>query len=140
MRHAPEGSRDRGSSATAEAGATRSKENKTAPCSQRSQVLAWSLPLCCVLLERRSTWLEFDTNNRRVMQRRLATPWRTHRRPTQRLADTLDPNPRRSHDVVDDKTWQSAYRVVACVSTQGAPLETRGTFVVEDGDPVAKPA
>lgn len=34
--------------------------------------------------------------------------------------------------------WQSDYRVVPFVSRQGAPVQTRATFVVESGKPGAQ--
>ena len=33
-----------------------------------------------------------------------------------------------------EKTWTTHYRVVPFVTTEGAPIETRATFVLEDGD------
>ena len=39
-----------------------------------------------------------------------------------------------------EKTWTTHYRVVPYVTRQGAPLETRASFVIEDGDARAKPA
>jgi len=38
---------------------------------------------------------------------------------------------------VSPRSWTSHYRVVPYVTTEGAPLETRASFVVEDGDPEA---
>ena len=36
---------------------------------------------------------------------------------------------------VDQKQWRSDFRVVPFVQTQGAPISTRATYVVEDRDP-----
>lgn len=41
---------------------------------------------------------------------------------------------------INEQTWTSHYRVVPFVASEGAPLETAKSFVVESGDPVAYPA
>ena len=40
---------------------------------------------------------------------------------------------------VDDRSWRSDYRVVPYVRTQGAPIQTAGSFVVEAGRPGVQP-
>ena len=41
---------------------------------------------------------------------------------------------------VTPERWQSDYQVVEYVTKKGAPLVTRASFVVEDGQPGVKPA
>jgi alkaline phosphatase D len=40
---------------------------------------------------------------------------------------------------VTAKTWRSDYRTVEYISRPGAPLNTRASFVVEDGQAGPKP-
>jgi len=39
--------------------------------------------------------------------------------------------------VIKEKSWQSDFRIVPYVSRQGAPIETKASFIVESGKPGA---
>jgi len=39
--------------------------------------------------------------------------------------------------VINEKTWQTDFRIVPYVTRQGAPIETKASFVVENGKPGA---
>ncbi len=43
-------------------------------------------------------------------------------------------------NVITPSTWTADYRVVEFVTTPGAPVTTRTSFVIEDGQPEAVPA